>query len=78
MKIKNLRLETFLTCLGKNTFFDCVIDNFSVYANTNKVIKKNLFEVHRVLKKNGSFFQRFGVQKLLDIKKWKKNRKRYL
>ena len=47
MKIKNLRLETFLIALAKY-FFDCVIDNFSVYANTNKVIKKTYFEVHRV------------------------------
>ena len=76
-KILNLKTNenkkfklNFLIC--RQTFFDCVIDNFSVYANTNKVIKKTYFEVHRVLKKNGSFFSKVWGTKTLGYKSGKK------
>ena len=72
---KKFKVGDFSNLPWQNTFFDCVIDNFSVYANTNKVIKKTYFEVHRVLKKMALFFQRFGVQKLLDTKVEKKSKK---
>jgi ubiquinone/menaquinone biosynthesis C-methylase UbiE len=69
---KKFKVGDFSNLPWQNIFFDCVIDNFSVYANTNKVIKKTYFEVHRVLKKNGSFFSKVWGTKTLGYKNGKK------
>ena len=51
-------------------FFDCVIDNFSVYANTNKVIKKLILRFIEFKKKWLFFFK--GLEHKTLGSKWKK------
>ena len=55
-KNKKFKVGDFSNLPWKNSYFDCVIDNFSVYANTTEVIKNTYLEVYRVLKKKWFFF----------------------
>lgn len=50
------------TITYEDNFFDCVIDNVCIYANTSECIEKMYEQVYRVLKKGGRVFTScFGV-----------------
>ncbi len=58
IKSKNFIVGNFKNIPWPDSYFDGVIDNFSLYANELKDIKRTYKEIHRVLKAKGFFFSK--------------------
>ena len=56
---KNIKLATFDKIPFKNEEFDMVIDSTSLQHCKKSLIKKSIFEIRRVMKRNGCFFSIF-------------------
>lgn len=70
--MNNFVIGNFSNLNWNNGYFDCVVDNFSVYANKTSEIKKTYKEIHRVLKKGGYFFSKVWGRKTLGFGRGKK------
>lgn len=55
----DLRQGNFSSLPWKDEYFDMIVDNFAIYANTADVVKISVEEAFRVLKKDGVLFSKF-------------------
>ena len=67
-----LRFGNFSSIPWPDSYFDGVIDNFSIYDNKIAVIKETYSEIYRVLKKKGFFFSKVWGTKTQGYKIGKK------